>query len=126
MESKTNTGDYDWTCERLLFRWELVRRTEKYKAFCDENKIYFENGLMSESVFIEGAIEVRRKYGLDLVYHHTVNFKCSNIIDSLVFSDPFAIRYIYPEKKEENGVIVNDPIWGDGKIRMEINSTLSH
>lgn len=132
------TGSLEWTEDRLFKRWELVRRHNDYRDFCDRNKDAFDkDGMFDESTsklyedsFREEVGKIRKRFGLNLLYYCKTKLRPGEIVDRCVFKEPFAVTILFnnPPVGEKpvfiDGAKVrsqSDILWDGKKIQLEVN-----
>ena len=113
-------GSFKWTTEYLAKLWEIIRRDPAYRAFCVRHDHLFRDGLLLEEAhLLSEAEQVRRRFGLNLIHHHSITFTPDAIVDALVFREPFATRHIYAREGEVQGILLLSPLAGDSSILVQ-------
>ncbi len=58
---------------------------------------------------------------MDSIHNYKCNFGSEDIVEELVFDNPFAIKPIMKKTADEKGNEISTPLWDDHHIRVEID-----
>jgi hypothetical protein len=143
-EGKVKSGTIEWTTTALVARWEITRRHPDYRTFCDRYAYLFNaDGLLikearfrpdanagdgedtiREAHFLPEAEQIRKSFGLHLIYHYSITFTPETIIEALVFDEALLTAPI-PTVEHEIEVEARDEIEGKNTLSVMILSPVT-
>ena len=115
-----------WLEKSLYDRWQRVRRHPEYVAFCEEKKDKFDTDgyIVDEWIYNndEKAIAIRKKFGIDLIWHYSKDIPENEMLAALLFRKSLPVEHLWPERPfSEKGRIVITPLFDNRFIRLEID-----
>ncbi len=83
--------------EYWWFQWELIRRHQDYKRFCDTHP--FKNKkLIDEADSSKKAMEIKKRFSLRTIYHYSFDISGPECFENFnIFDNRLAVVRIWPE-----------------------------
>jgi len=133
---------FERTAKYLFARWQSIKHNDEFVGFCDKYKEEFEeDGMLNIDPWgdcLNDMERIKDRFGLDLIYHYSTQIPIDDIINALIFKDPFAMRLIHNSdnmntdgaeggKNEDtpcndaHPIEMSPQIGGNNKIYLEVN-----